>query len=343
MHPSSAAGRSSASSCPAGFPTRPAARSRPLSTRPARPAPGPVRPAAGPVRPAAGPVRPATSAAAQPLGRPAPRTPAVHQPQGPACGGSRSHGPRKPVDHSRKIKATRRGPEWLRFKQAFCLADIERTDPTAPRTTGRYTCADQGISVGWSDVYSAGLPCQFIVIDGVPDGHYRLLATTNHAAVVQEDRYLNNSVLAGVRIRGNTVTEIPLLWTGWQSLGGIVTSAPSAASWGPNRADVFALGQDHGLWHRWWDGAAWGGWESLGGLLTSAPSVVSWGPNRLDIVAVGGDNAVWHKWWDGTAWGGWESLGGVVYSPGSPISWATNQLDLFAVGEDSAVYNKRFG
>src|SRR5450759_3731981 len=36
-----AAARSSASSCPAGFPTRPAARSRPLSTRPARPAPGP--------------------------------------------------------------------------------------------------------------------------------------------------------------------------------------------------------------------------------------------------------------------------------------------------------------
>src|SRR5664280_1532404 len=119
MHPSSAAGRSSASSCPAGFPTRPAARSRPLSTRPARPAPGPVRPAAGPVRPAAGPVRPATSAAAQPLGRPAPRTPAVHQPQGPACGGSRSHGPRKPVDHSRNIKATRRGPEWLHYRRYF--------------------------------------------------------------------------------------------------------------------------------------------------------------------------------------------------------------------------------
>src|SRR5664280_2745168 len=106
MHPSSAAGQELAELLPAGFPTRPAARSRPLSTRPARPA-------AGPVRPAAGPVRPATSAAAQPLGRPAPRTPAVHQPQGPACGGSRSHGPRKPVDHSRNIKATRRGPEWL--------------------------------------------------------------------------------------------------------------------------------------------------------------------------------------------------------------------------------------
>src|SRR5665647_1452902 len=125
MHPSSAAGRSSASSCPAGFPTRPAARSRPLSTRPARPAPGPVRPAAGPVRPAAGPVRPATSAAAQPLGRPAPRTPAVHQPQGPACGGSRSHGPRKPVDHSRNIKATRRGPEWLRLRELYVDAGRE--------------------------------------------------------------------------------------------------------------------------------------------------------------------------------------------------------------------------
>src|SRR5664280_1114032 len=118
MHPSSAAGRSSASACPAGFPTRPAARSRPLSTRPAQPAPGPVRPAAGPVRPA-------TSAAAQPLGRPAPRTPAGHQPQVPAGGGSRSHGPRKPVDHSRNIKATRRGPEWLRLRELYVDAGRE--------------------------------------------------------------------------------------------------------------------------------------------------------------------------------------------------------------------------
>ena len=34
------------------------------------------------------------------------------------------------------------------FKQAFCLVDVERTDPNAPRTTGLYTCSNQGVSAG---------------------------------------------------------------------------------------------------------------------------------------------------------------------------------------------------
>ena len=33
------------------------------------------------------------------------------------------------------------------FKQAFCLMDVERTDPGAPRTAGRYSGGDQGVSV----------------------------------------------------------------------------------------------------------------------------------------------------------------------------------------------------
>src|SRR5687768_16472222 len=58
-------------------------------------------------------------------------------------------------------------------------------------------------------------------------------------------------------------------WRGWESLGGIITSAPAAACWGPNRIDCFALGTDNAIWHRWWDGAAWHGWESLGGNFVS--------------------------------------------------------------------------
>ena len=56
-------------------------------------------------------------------------------------------------------------------------------------------------------------------------------------------------------------------WGGWESLGGTVVSSPEAVAWGPDRLDVFALGTDHALWHRWWDGTAWGGWES-----SAAPS-----------------------------------------------------------------------
>jgi hypothetical protein len=162
------------------------------------------------------------------------------------------------------------------FKQAFCLMDIEQMDPQAG--PAKYSCGDQGVTAGWADVYDSSLPCQYIIIDGVPDGDYRLVATTNYRGVAPEDRYNDNSVLAGVRIRGNTATSIPLVWSSWESLGGTVTSAPTTAAWGPNRLDVFALGQSRDLLHRWWNGTRWGGWESLGGTLTSQPSAVSWGP-----------------------------------------------------------------
>ena len=35
----------------------------------------------------------------------------------------------------------------------------------------------------------------------------------------------------------------------WESLGGTITSAPAAVSWGPNRIDVFARGQNQNLIH----------------------------------------------------------------------------------------------
>lgn len=86
-------------------------------------------------------------------------------------------------------------------------------------------------------------------------------------------------------------------WYGWESLGGVIVSAPAVSSWAANRLDTFALGTDNALWHKWWDGTGWYGWESLGGMIFSAPTAVSWGPNRIDVFARGTDNAMWHKWW----------------------------------------------
>ena len=97
--------------------------------------------------------------------------------------------------------------------------------------------------------------------------------------------------------------------SGWENLGGILTSSPGAVSWGNNRIDVFVKGTDNALWHKWWDGNSWSNWESLGGVLTSAPGAVSWGNNRIDVFVKGTDNALWHKWWDGNSWSNWESLG----------------------------------
>jgi hypothetical protein len=86
----------------------------------------------------------------------------------------------------------------------------------------------------------------------------------------------------------------------WESLGGVISSAPDVCSWAPGRLDVFARGQDNALWHKWYDNG-WSGWESLGGTITSNPTAVSWSGGRIDAFARGTDNALWHKWYDG-AW-----------------------------------------
>jgi hypothetical protein len=79
------------------------------------------------------------------------------------------------------------------------------------------------------------------------------------------------------------------------AVGGILTSPPRAVAWGPNRLDLFVVGTDNAVWHKWWDGSSWGGWESLGGSVFSEVSAVSWAANRLDLFAVGTDSAVWRK------------------------------------------------
>lgn len=127
-------------------------------------------------------------------------------------------------------------------------------------------------------------------------------------------------------------------WSGWESLGGVLTSKPSATSWGPNRIDVVARGTDSAVWHRWWDGASWNGWESLGGGCQSGPSICSWASGRLDMFVVGTDHQLYHKWYQG-GWSGWEALGGVLSSDPACVSWGPNRIDVFARGMDSAMWH----
>src|SRR6266851_1111660 len=52
-------------------------------------------------------------------------------------------------------------------------------------------------------------------------------------------------------------------WSGWEDLGGVITSGVGAASWAANRLDCFVKGQNNHMWHKWWNGSAWSGWEEL--------------------------------------------------------------------------------
>lgn len=127
-------------------------------------------------------------------------------------------------------------------------------------------------------------------------------------------------------------------WSGWESLGGILTSGPTVSSWAANRLDIFVRGADMALWHKWWNNA-WSGWEKLGGGLNSDPAAVSWGSKRIDVFVRGTDNALWHKWFN-NGWSGWESLGGILLSDPDATSWATSRIDVFVRGTDSALWHK---
>ena len=95
------------------------------------------------------------------------------------------------------------------YKQAFCLIDVEHVSSFGPSSKQFTNCdSDQGVSSGWGDLYHASLDCQFIVMDGVPDGDYTLLSTTNTQHAFPEDTFENNTICTGLRIAGNSVTEI---------------------------------------------------------------------------------------------------------------------------------------
>ena len=143
-----------------------------------------------------------------------------------------------------------------------------------------------------------------------------------------------------------------MLWNGHlpaslENLGGGFNSPPAVVSWGPNRIDVFALGLDNQVWHRYQDNGSWSpAWQGLllpGGLaFKSRPVVVSWGTGRIDIFGLGLDNSMLHLWCDGSCDGtgyGWDQLGGGFHSPPAVVSWGPGRIDIFALGLDNEVWH----
>jgi hypothetical protein len=92
-----------------------------------------------------------------------------------------------------------------------------------------------------------------------------------------------------------------LVWSNWESLGGVLYSGPDACSWGPGRLDIFVKAAAGDIDHKWFDGQ-WHDWEPLGtppGDLVYFPTAASWGNGRIDIFAKGRTyNTLWHKWAD---------------------------------------------
>lgn len=90
-------------------------------------------------------------------------------------------------------------------KVSFCLLDSTRFNPglaNSPALAAYLTCTagTQGISVGWADIYSAGLPGQSIDITGIPNGDYWLEVTADPLNAIQETDETNNTARIPITI-----------------------------------------------------------------------------------------------------------------------------------------------
>lgn len=108
------------------------------------------------------------------------------------------------------------------YKQAICFFDSLRIADWArgDRQFDPGRCnEDQGLSAGWADLYRASIPCQFIVIDDLPDGSYSLTATANARLLLPEESYLDNMTCTGLQFEGDrvAVAESPLCRS-WETL-----------------------------------------------------------------------------------------------------------------------------
>lgn len=127
------------------------------------------------------------------------------------------------------------------------------------------------------------------------------------------------------------------------SLGRRVLGAPASASRTAGTLDMFARGEDSGLYGTSRGPDGWSGWSGLGGVLSSRPSATAGPGGRLDVVARGTDGAVWHRWSSTPgAWSAWESLGGQLLPGTAPATvWTSpGRYEVVAVGTDRRVWRR---
>ena len=223
------------------------------------------------------------------------------------------------------------------LKQAFCLMDLEKHDPNAG--PGKYNCGNQGLTPGWSDVYSSGLPCQFVNITGVADGTYVLVSRTNQAKLIDESHAYDNGRAVRLTISGTTVTpQAPTYQSSVQVVPPNASGTPlgAAVTWGSNRYDLFYRNATDGRLYRKSQDPSTGVWSPSGAgtlmaspAIVGAPSATAKDKNKIDVFARTTSNTVGH-WWT-TNGSTWSSETWNVTITGSPVTVASNKNQVMVV------------
>jgi SpoIID/LytB domain protein len=125
-------------------------------------------------------------------------------------------------------------------------------------------------------------------------------ALTGPAAVSSDGGRIDLFVVGTDKALWHTWTQVdgagrPTTWAPFASLGGTLTSAPSAASNGPGNIIVSARDRVGGTSYRILDGGTWGPWRSIdgSGVTTSVAEVYNGSTYRIRMV--GTDSDVWTR------------------------------------------------
>jgi hypothetical protein len=131
-------------------------------------------------------------------------------------------------------------------------------------------------------------------------------------------------------------------WSDWEDVGGVIISAPSAASRVAERLTVVARGTTNKITFRsWTEGSGWADWQDLGGPFAYDPAIISGKPDQYTVYGVGtGQNVYRKSYIDGS---GWESVWSetneatVLWSGRSAASARENRIDLFGLNATNQV------
>jgi len=181
------------------------------------------------------------------------------------------------------------------------------------------------LRVGWADDPTHGANAARAEYNGLLAGlDLSILTPTGHMSRGEVAQVLYN--LLGKLTGGTTTTSSSTTTTvavaDYDNLGGILTSAPAACSWGEGRLDVFARGIAGNVWHKWYGPGGWSAWTDLGGFVKAGtdPAAVAWSDSaggHFDVFVIGPNDHIWQKGWTGSAWSDWKEL---TFISGVPAS-----------------------
>ncbi len=74
---------------------------------------------------------------------------------------------------------------------------------------GPYSCSEQGVSSGWSDVYGNDLDCQWLDVTGITPGDYQLYIAVNNERLFHEMSFENNEAIIPITLTADQLAYKP--------------------------------------------------------------------------------------------------------------------------------------